>query len=39
MLPLELRGDKDAGEKAEAKLERVGLATRLRPLVCRRTDR
>src|SRR5450830_1217803 len=30
MLPLELRGDKDAREKAEAKLERVGLATRLR---------
>ncbi|WP_395826243.1 ABC transporter ATP-binding protein [Collimonas sp.] len=30
MLPLELRGEKDAREKAEAKLERVGLATRLR---------
>src|SRR5579872_3565929 len=29
MLPLELRGDKDAREKAQAKLERVGLATRL----------
>jgi len=30
MLPLELRGDKRAREKAEAMLERVGLASRLR---------
>ncbi|MCV2367564.1 ABC transporter ATP-binding protein [Roseateles oligotrophus] len=29
-LPLELRGDKLAGEKARAMLDRVGLATRLR---------
>lgn len=30
MLPLELRGDKRAREKAEAMLEQVGLASRLR---------
>lgn len=30
MLPLELRGDKRAREKAEAMLERVGLSSRLR---------
>ena len=30
MLPLELRGDKRAREKAQAMLERVGLASRLR---------
>lgn len=30
MLPLELRSDRDARPKAEAMLERVGLATRLR---------
>jgi putative ABC transport system ATP-binding protein len=30
MLPLELRGDKQAREKAEAMLEQVGLASRLR---------
>jgi putative ABC transport system ATP-binding protein len=30
MLPLELRGDRDARAKAEAMLGRVGLATRLR---------
>jgi putative ABC transport system ATP-binding protein len=30
MLPLELRGDADARPKAEAMLERVGLASRLR---------
>ncbi|PFH12070.1 putative ABC transport system ATP-binding protein [Collimonas sp. PA-H2] len=29
MLPLELRGDKDARQKAQAKLERVGLGSRL----------
>jgi putative ABC transport system ATP-binding protein len=30
MLPLELRGDADAGNKARAMLERVGLSSRLR---------
>lgn len=30
MLPLELRGDKDAKRKAEAMLEKVGLSSRLR---------
>ena len=30
MLPLELRGDKDAKRKAEAMLDQVGLASRLR---------
>jgi len=30
MLPLELRADKDAKEKAEAMLEKVGLSTRLK---------